>query len=104
LLASCRPGEIAGLPFGKWMFDTHTLAWGNDLLEHVPPCDVLVIDEIGPLEFDLQHGWTACFQLLLRQTEGIVLATVRPSCLARLQAFWQDSVTMHVGDSIIHTY
>jgi nucleoside-triphosphatase THEP1 len=57
---------------------------------------VLIIDEIGPLEFDLQHGWTACFQVLLRQTDGITLATVRPSYLVRLQDFWQDSVTMHV--------
>jgi nucleoside-triphosphatase THEP1 len=96
LLASCQPDEIASLPFGKWMFDTHTLTWGDDLLKHAPPCDLLIIDEIGPLEFDLQHGWTACFQLLLRQTEGIVLVTIRPSYLARLQAFWQDSVTMHV--------
>lgn len=97
LLASCQPGEIAGLPFGKWMFDTQTLAWGNDVLEHASPCDLLVIDEIGPLEFDLQHGWRACFQVLLRQIDGIVLVTVRPSYLARLQAFWQASVTMNVG-------
>ena len=97
LLASCQSGEIVGLPFGKWTFDTHTLAWGNDVLEHAHPCDLLIIDEVGPLEFDLQHGWMACFQLLLRQTDGIVLVTVRPSYLARLQAFWQDSVTINVG-------
>jgi nucleoside-triphosphatase THEP1 len=100
LLASCQPGEIADLPFGKWTFDIHTLAWGNDVLEHAPSCDLLVIDEVGPLEFDLQHGWTACFQVILRQTDGIVLVTVRPSYLARLQAFWQDSVTINVETDI----
>lgn len=100
LLASCQPGEIAGLPFGKWMFDIHTLAWGNAVLERVPLCDVLVIDEIGPLEFDVHHGWTVCFQILLRQTKGIVLVTVRPSYLARLQALWRGSVSMHVGTDI----
>ena len=97
LLASRQPDEIMGLSFGQWTFDRHTLAWGNHVLEHVPPCDLLIIDEIGPLEFDLHNGWISGFQVVLRHTDGIGLVTVRPSYLARLQAFWPDSVTINVG-------
>jgi nucleoside-triphosphatase THEP1 len=104
LLASNHPNELAGLAFGQWTFDIHTLKWGNDALKHLPPYDVVVVDELGPLEFDRQQGWTAGFDVLARHTAGIAIATVRPSLLTRLQAFWPDSVTIYVGDSIIHTY
>lgn len=104
LLASNRLNELTGLALGQWTFDVHTLKWGNDALDHLPSYDVVIIDELGPLEFDRQQGWTAGFDVLTRHTAGIALVTVRPSLLARLQVFWPDSVTMHVGDSIIHTY
>ncbi len=63
LLASCVPDEIKGVRFGKWMFDADVLAWGNDLLLNLPVCDLLVVDEIGPMEFDLQ-GWPASLEAI----------------------------------------
>ena len=37
--------------------------WGNQTLNTSTPCDVLVVDELGPLEFErgigLQNGFTA---------------------------------------------
>ena len=104
LLASNRYNEIPGLSLGQWTFDVDTLKWGNDALEHLPSYDVVIVDELGPLEFERQQGWTAGFQVLLGHTKGIALATIRPSLLARLQAFWPGSVTMYVGDSISHTH
>ena len=103
LLASCRPDEISGLSFGQWTFDTHTLAWGNDVLERVPPCDLVIVDEIGPLEFDLHQGWTAGLQVLLRHADGLVLATIRPAYLARLQAFWPNSAILTVETAALYT-
>lgn len=96
LLASCRPNELRGLTFGQWNFDSQALAWGNAVLEDVPLCDLLIVDELGPLEFDVQQGWTSGFQILARHTDGIVLAAIRPSLLARLQAFWPNSVILDV--------
>lgn len=96
LLASCLPDEIAGMRFGKWDFDTAVLDWGNDLLRNVPACDLLVVDEIGPLEFDCQQGWSSCFQAISIRVEGVTLATVRPSYLQKLQTIWPASITLHV--------
>lgn len=96
LLASCRPNEIQGLSFGQWTFDPQTLAWGNAVLEGLPLCDLVIVDELGPLEFDLQQGWTAGLQVLSCSPGGITLATIRPSHLARLQALWPESVTFSI--------
>ncbi len=97
LLASRQPAEIAGLPFGQWTFAPTTLTWGNAVLEHLPPCDLLIVDELGPLEFDLHQGWTAGLQALLRPTHDQAMATVRPAYLARLQASWPDSIALDVA-------
>ena len=96
LLASCVPDELEGVRFGKWVFDGDALAWGNELLRNLPACELLVVDEIGPLEFDWQQGWPACFDAILRPFAGITLATVRPAYLPQLQTFWRESVTLHV--------
>lgn len=96
LLASCIPDEIKGVRFGKWVFDGDALAWGNDLLLNLPACELLVVDEIGPLEFDSQQGWPACFQAIARPLTANTLATVRPAYLQQLQALWRESVTLHV--------
>ncbi|GAK55221.1 ATPase [Candidatus Vecturithrix granuli] len=98
LLASCVPvpDEIKGVRFGKWVFDRDALAWGNELLFNLPASDLLVVDEIGPLEFDLQQGWPVCFQAISRPFAAITLATVRPAYLPQLQTFWRESVTLHV--------
>jgi nucleoside-triphosphatase THEP1 len=103
LLASNHSNELAGLAFGQWTFDAHTLKWGNDALKHLPAYDVIIVDELGPLEFDQHQGWTAGLDVLARHTAGIAIVTVRPSLLTRLQAFWPESVTMYVEDNIIYT-
>lgn len=96
LLASCLPDEINSMRFGKWMFDADALAWGNRLLLNLPACDLLVVDEIGPMEFDLQQGWPACFNAISHPLAAITLATVRPAYLPQLQTIWTASVTLHI--------
>lgn len=102
LLASCVPDEINGVRFGKWMFDADVLAWGNDLLLNLPACDLLVVDEIGPMEFDLQQGWPASLNAISDPLAEITLATVRPAYLQQLQAMWAKSTTLYVEAQISH--
>jgi len=58
LLASQLPGELDGLRLGPWTFDNEVFAWGNQhLLElKATTTDLLVIDELGFLEFDRGKG------------------------------------------------
>jgi nucleoside-triphosphatase THEP1 len=35
-----------------WQFDPSAIVWGNRVLASSTPCDLLVVDELGPLEFE----------------------------------------------------
>ena len=38
--------------------DAEVLAWGTRILQQATPCDLLVVDELGPLKFERGEGWT----------------------------------------------
>jgi molybdopterin-guanine dinucleotide biosynthesis protein A len=79
LLASDQPGEIAGgTPFRRWVFDPQVLAWGNEIFTHVPPCDLLVVDELGPLELVDGKGWQAALAALEEAQYAEAWVVVRP--------------------------
>jgi len=39
------------LELGQWLFDPTVVDWGNQILQSRLPCDLFIIDELGPLEF-----------------------------------------------------
>ena len=84
LVASSVPGELSGIQLGPWTFVEQVFAWGNRCLQQSDGADVLIIDELGPLEFNRQTGWIASFDLLRRKKYRLALVVVRPECL---QAF-----------------
>lgn len=81
LVASLVPGEIDGLRLGMWTFDAGAFGWGNRCLLQTSKPDVLIIDELGYLEFDLGTGWTAGFEVLRRQDYRLALVVVRPELI-----------------------
>lgn len=64
LLASRSAGELHGPQIGPWTFDDQVFDWGNAVLKQALPCDLFVLDELGPLEFDRRQGWMAGFDCL----------------------------------------
>jgi nucleoside-triphosphatase len=83
--ARVEPGPGAGLATEGWRFDPEGLAWGTRALKRASPCDVLVIDELGPLELVRNRGWTAGLDALRAGRYRLALAVVRPSLLSRFQ-------------------
>ncbi len=81
LAASAVPGELNGAQIGSWTFDAQIFDWGNQCLQQADGADLLVIDELGPLEFNRQTGWVASFDLLRRQNYRLALVAIRPECL-----------------------
>lgn len=63
ILARRRIDERGSIQTKRWSFDTEVLNWGNDILAVATPCDLLVLDELGVLEFErgggLQNGLSA---------------------------------------------
>lgn len=85
LLASRKAGELSGFRFGEWDFDPAVLAWGNQVLEDSIPTDLLIVDEIGPLEFNLATGWMMAFDVLAQNQYRAALVVVRPECQVEAQ-------------------
>lgn len=81
LAASAISGELSGVQIGPWTFDAQIFDWGNRCLQQADGTDVLVIDELGPLEFNRQTGWSASFDLLRRQNYRLALLVIRLECL-----------------------
>lgn len=95
-LADRRDGSVTDMMTDLWAFDTETVQWGNTLLEEMPTCDLLVIDELGPLEFKHQNGFTAAFGLLDRRVYRLACIVVRPSLLQDALDRWPDAYVVDV--------
>ncbi len=81
------PGESGTAGLG-WRFDPQALRWGNMLLAQLPPCDVLLIDELGPLEFRGEGGFLAGFQAIAAQQYRLALVVVRPELIDIARERW----------------
>ncbi len=75
---AAQEGASRGPRFGMWQFDAGTLAWGRQLLAAATPCDVLVIDEIGPLELLRDEGWPNALEVLEDGGYALAVVGVRP--------------------------
>lgn len=80
-LAYTQPSPRTGLQFGPWHIDRQVMSWGNQIILDSSPCDLLIVDELGPLEFYLQAGLTAAFAVLSERRYGASCVVVRPSLL-----------------------
>lgn len=68
-----------------WRFHPDGLAWGTEILCLATPCDLLVIDELGPLELVRNQGWTIGFDLLRASRYRLALVVVRTALLSRFR-------------------
>jgi nucleoside-triphosphatase len=78
-------GGTDGPATESWRFHANGLAWGAMVLHHATPCDLLVIDELGPLELVRGEGWKVGLDLLRAGRYRLALVSVRPALLSRLQ-------------------
>lgn len=85
-----RAAPCAGTAALKWKFDAAALARGAHLLRAAVPCDLLIVDELGPLELIHGQGWVGALEILRAGGYRNALVVVRPSLMdavcARVQA------------------
>ena len=72
-------GPADGPVIGAWRFHRGGLTWGDAILAGAAPCDLLVVDEIGPLELVHETGWANAIPALLAGGFQVALAVVRPA-------------------------
>ncbi len=74
-----------------WKFDENTLAWGNRVLAASIPADLLVIDELGPLEFERDTGWQAGLAAVDSGQYAVAIVVVRPELLGEALLRWHEA-------------
>ena len=76
-----RDCPSGGPQTGMWHFYADGLSWGEEALSRTAPCDLLIVDELGPLELIQGQGWTVGLDVLLAGGYRLALAVVRPALL-----------------------
>lgn len=87
-LASKLAGSCDGPRLGPWQFCAAALAWADDCLKNASPCDLLVVDELGPLEFERRLGWQSGLAIVTEGEYKTALVVVRPECLEQARRLW----------------
>jgi nucleoside-triphosphatase THEP1 len=64
------------------------IAWGNEVLRAATPCDVLIVDELGTLEFDRGEGWLTGLSAIDAGDYRLGVVVIRPELLAVAQRRW----------------
>jgi nucleoside-triphosphatase THEP1 len=98
LLATDRPYTENDLAFGDWYFNRKTLEWGNEVLKSSVPCDLLVIDELGPLEFYFSLGWVSAMDVIRTGKYHLALVVIRPELLETAKTILQPVNTIQMTD------
>lgn len=97
LLAKLSAEKEGALGFGDWSFFEATIAWGNEKLTNLPPCDLLVLDEIGPLELDLGQGLQQGLARLAERDYRLALISLRPRCAESIQRLMPEIELFELG-------
>jgi len=94
LLAERARPDLPGTAGLGWHFEPEALAAGNAALERVGACDLLLVDELGPLELGRGSGFTAAFDLLDARRYGLAIVVVRPALVAAAEARWPGAAPL----------
>lgn len=81
----------------RWSFDGETLSWGDAVLQSATPCDLLVVDELGPLEFERGEGWLSGLAAVDAGRYRWALVVVRPELLSAATKRWPASASLAIA-------
>lgn len=80
----------------RWRFDVDALAWGETVLRSATPCDLLVVDEVGPLEFESGEGWIGGLAAVDSVAYGAAFVVVRSELVERALDRWPGARVIHI--------
>jgi len=85
-ILATRRAYVVGAATPRWQFDESVLSWGDSQLAALTACDVLIIDELGPLELLHGRGWQSAFTALTAARYQLACVVVRPALVERFMA------------------
>lgn len=91
ILARQRKNEARGPQTKRWAFLEETVRWGNHVLLESVPCELFVLDELGPIEFQRGEGWVQGLMVLDEGRYEMAVVVIRPHFLAQARDRWGGS-------------
>ncbi|MEI8132506.1 MAG: nucleoside-triphosphatase [Leptolinea sp.] len=87
-LAGLVDGTVGEVATDHWNFDPEVLKWGSQVLGEIRECDLLIVDELGPLEFYRRQGWVEAFDVLGGGVYRLAVVVIRPELLDEARIIW----------------
>ena len=90
-LAILRHSENEGVFTERWLFSKEVMDWGNELLASAIPCDLLIVDELGPIELERGEGWQNGITALSSGEYQAAVVVIRPELLDTASQLWPNA-------------
>ena len=87
-LADLRKAGSSGIMTDRWAFDSQTLEWGNKIFGSAVPCDLLLVDELGPIELEKGLGLQNGISSLNSRGYRMAIVVIRPELIQKALHFW----------------
>ena len=79
-----------------WKFIQEAVIWGDSILSASTPTDLLVVDELGPLEFERGAGWQAGLNAVDSRLYAVAVVVVRPEFLGEALVRWSEANVVEI--------
>jgi nucleoside-triphosphatase len=89
-LAKLRPQLESDQIIKRWLMNEDVIEWANESLKKIAACDLLVIDELGPLEFISSQGFQEAFSIINAKKYHVALVVIRPDLIHTALERFQD--------------
>lgn len=96
-LAELATATSTGIVTPRWAFDRFAVEKANQSLANITAADLLVVDELGPLEWNRGEGFVAAFDLIEKATIGEALVVIRRSLVEVATARWPSANVIEIN-------
>jgi nucleoside-triphosphatase THEP1 len=90
-LATLRQMESEGVLTDRWAFSKEVMDWGNQVLARSIPCQLLIVDELGPIELERGQGWQNGITALSSNQFQAAVVVIRPELIEKALALWPQA-------------
>jgi nucleoside-triphosphatase THEP1 len=97
-LADLRRPTSTGLLTDHWKLNPEVLGWGNRVLRETSSPDLLIIDELGPLELQRNEGLQEGLHLIEGNHFRVACVVIRPSLLPDALRRWPNGQVIDLAE------
>jgi nucleoside-triphosphatase len=95
-LAQAKNYDGCGTVTDHWDFDANVMAMTDHLLADAHDCDLVVLDELGPLEFKMGKGWQNGLMLIDQKDFDNALVVIRPELVGDAMERWPTAKVIEI--------